>query len=274
MKDKRINKKTLCKAFEIFISVISIVLSLILYDNYAVLFARAGCEKMQIKVSDEARKNCDYSVALEFYERIMNQNDEYSPYAALARLQIYNDSFAETKHEDEMLECLKVAAKSDDINVLYSCLEFVIQKSDEIIDESIFFDEENIVIIQDIFNKINKIDKNFLNRAGIETDISVEATEWILLKDRKVDWETYHWEYVSTSVTTEAGLEFISDDEKLVAVDSFQERADNSSAALITYYKYYRYERVVDSTEKKLVKDILRENIPKSKTIYLSQISF
>lgn len=59
------------------------------------------------------------------------------------------------------------------------------------------------------------------------------------------------WKYVSTKVSTDPGLAFSNDTEKLVYVDSWQELECpncNKSAAVITYYKYYRYKLVTTTT--------------------------
>lgn len=63
--------------------------------------------------------------------------------------------------------------------------------------------------------------------------------------------QTSEWKYVSTKVDTDPGLAFSSATEKLVYVDSWQELECpncNKSAAIITYYKYYRYKLVTSTT--------------------------
>lgn len=85
-------------------------------------------------------------------------------------------------------------------------------------------------------------------KGAVETTKTINASYTTVDNYNIVDadqvYTSYEWQYVSTKITTEAGLEFVGGNEKLVSVDSWQERECSACAALVTYYKYYRYKKV------------------------------
>ena len=93
-------------------------------------------------------------------------------------------------------------------------------------------------------------------KAAIETVKSTDRSYDVIQNYDVVDADvTYpdqvqktEWKYVSTKVSTDGGLSFVGDTEKLLLVDSWQERTCSTCASVITYYKYYRYRLVTTTT--------------------------
>lgn len=268
------------KEFDRIISVISLVLTLVLFNNYDMFFANLGNEKMQISIADNARKNCDYSTALEYYEKIIKQDDEYASYAALARLEIYNEMPDSEKHYNEIIECFSIALKSNYISVLKSCLKFVIEQSESVLKSdnkmSDLFKDENIALIKDLLNNINEIDKSVLDGLGLEFPVSENDVIWLFVKQGKVNSYYYHWDYVSTIVSEDPTLANLGESEKIEYVGTWQEPESESvfSAAMITYYKYYRYTKIIDEEKEEIAFDVLKNNDYNTEPIYLSQLDF
>lgn len=268
------------KEFDRIISVISIVLTLVLFNNYDMLFANLGNEKMQISIADNARINCDYSTALSYYEKIMKQEDEYSSYAALARLEIYDAMSDSEKHYNEIIECFSIAIKSNDISVLKSCLTFVIEQSEIFFSSnnkmSELFKDENIALVKDLLNHINEIDKSVLDGLGLEFPVSENNVRWLFVEQGKVNFYYYHWEYVSTIVSEDPSLAILGENERIEYVGTWQEPESENvySAAMITYYKYYQYTKIIDEEKEEIAFDVLKNNDYDTAPIYLSQLNF
>lgn len=89
-------------------------------------------------------------------------------------------------------------------------------------------------------------------KGAVETSKKITASYNIInnydIVDADKTYSSYEWQYVSTKVTTEAGLEFVGEDEKLIAAGSWQERECAACAAVVTYYRYFRYKKVVTGT--------------------------
>ncbi len=58
-------------------------------------------------------------------------------------------------------------------------------------------------------------------------------------------YKEHQFKYVATVIDTKAGLQYVNEKEKLVYIESWQERVcttTNACGAVVTYYKYFKYE--------------------------------
>lgn len=267
------------KEFGRLFSLISFILTIFIFNNYCVILANLGDEKMQIHVADEARKNCDYSTAQTFYGKISDSDSVYAPYAALSRLEIYDGIYSNAIDLNDFTKCFLKAAKSNDIRVLKSCLYFLANRIDWFTNEDIpadisIFSDNNIGIVKEMLNSINEEDESLLENIGLEFPLDDDDIRYIFIEKGLIDLTYFHWEYESTINTEESGLSKIDDNEKILLAEICPQLVNKLGTEMITIYKYYKYKKVIDKAKSEPAIDILKNKEFKPVTLYLSQIDF
>lgn len=265
------------REFDRILSIISIIVTLILVENYSIVFARFGMEKMQFKVADEARINCDFSTALEYYDMIIKENDTNAPYAALAELEIYTQYYNSIADVDEVINDFIIASRSDDVLVLKSCFYFLITQFDLNMSDdkyrSKLLSAENIEYIVRLFNKIYSLDEDLFKDTGINFPVDKADINAILSKNAKKTMDEWHWEYVSTIVSEKSYLSTETENEKVMLVSVEDHPVCIASFDSIKVYKYWRYKKVIDKKNNSIpILNILLQKEYAVNPIYFSKM--
>lgn len=268
---KRIKKKIKITKKEIILSIIipiiiSIFTSIVFCPNYPEFLAHLKIEKSQVKYADQCRMNYDITNALDYYERIGNNSSKYSPYANLACAQIHN----EQGQYEKAFEFYKKAIVSDDIRVLSSCMQFVINqinadanKKENAVN---LLNEDNIDFVVDLINKINEISPEVFIDFNVKFPIDESFVNNYLNPDSKITINKSYWKYDYTLVDTSGSLAYVKDNERLDFVATWDELLNSKSFDTVTKYKYYHY---VLETENKEISTLsaIQNSIIEYKTI-------
>ena len=209
-----------------------------------------GFEKQLIKLADEARIQNNYSESLNWYKKIAKKDNEYSPYAYLAIGEILSNEI-DYKSYDVAYDAFKKAVDlSDNIDILNSTLNFVLQQIKLIQSEPEgnainMLSNDNVDFVTNLLNKINSISPKQFEFIDVVFPLTAESTQDFFNQDGKIKQYYYKWEYISTLTSYNGNEAFVGDEEKLVLVDQWQELVSTSSFSTVTVYKYYRYKKVV-----------------------------
>lgn len=238
-KEKKITKKEILLSIIIPI-IISFITSAIFSPNYLGLFAHFGIEKFQIEYADQCRTNYDITNALVYYGIIGERDSKYAPYANLACAQIHN----EQQQYKKALEFYQKAVVSNDIRILSSCMNFVINQmnySTNKKDSLNLFEDENIQFVVELMNKINELSPDTFKDYKIDFPIDESFVNEYLNPDSKITINRTYWKYDYTLVDTDGSLAHVKDNERLDYVTSWDESLNSTSFDTVTKYKYYHY---------------------------------
>lgn len=273
---KKLRYNILEKILSFTISFLSFLFAIITYDNYDTFLAKRGVESQQIVVADEARRNFDYSKALNYYGMIVDRDDIYSPYAALAKLEIYNDIISDYKDWEDILNCFSVAVKSQDSLVLRKCLNIVLsvgkkQNNPSMLLNNAILSKDNLENITELLNGLYNLQPEIFSDIEFMFPITSEKVDSFFLKFETLTIEKYRWKYVATITSDKSGLGYVHDDEKVILVGISTVPISELSTVMVNVYTYYKYEKVVISNTQKNIYEILtNESIA---PIYLSSLT-
>lgn len=259
----------------IILAVIALIVTFVLYNTYDELLANFKFEKYQIKVADEARKTFDYGKALTYYNLIIENEDNYSSYAALAKLEIYNDINSEYKDKNDIIRCFKEAIKSKDIQILKKCLNLVLiasesKNSEDNPAENYILCNDNLENIVKLINFINELEPKYLENVKSLLPITKKQVRKYFVDGDDVMLTTYYWKYVSTITSPKSSLGHIDDNEQVLLEDMSVVCIDPLSMTMVKVYKYYKYKKVVTSEEYIKIYELLnKKSYPPT---YLSDI--
>lgn len=250
----------------LFLNIISIVLTLVMCTNYTSILAHLGFEKSQIRYADQCRTNYDITNALEYYEIIGDNDSKYAPYANLACAQIHN----EQQQYEKAYEFYQKAVVSNDIRVLSSCMEFVINQINYTTNTKEgavnLFEDENIQFVVELMNKINEISPSTFKNYEINFPVDKSFVNEYLNPDSKITINKAYWKYDYTLVDTDGSLAYVNDEERLDYVTSWAELLQSSSFEIVAKYKYYHYVLETENKEVLTLKTI-QNSLSKYRTI-------
>lgn len=257
---------------------LSIAMSVFFCFNYLLAPAQLGMEWAQIDLADKYRINCEFHDSIDWYDHVINQKDEYAPYACIAIGEIYSKEL-DIKRYDEAFKYYSQAASSTNLDILFSCLDFIItqtemRNSGEFAKENPpldLTDDEHIEFVKEVFNNFD-VAYDGLFFSDINFPISDDDVKDLLHADCKVTVKTSNWEYVSTITSSDATLGHIDDNEKIILIDTYQELVSPNSASLITIYKYYKYKLVPESEVTYTSTEYIRNIIGYPKMILLNDV--
>lgn len=257
---------------------VSIIIATVFCTNTEVVLGNLGSLKVQIELADNARLNNEYSESIKWYNKVAKKDSNYAPYAHLAIAEIYSLEL-ENKNYERALEEYKYAVyQSTDIQIFNSAICFVIQQI-ELTRENPnfaidFFNEQNIIFVVDIMNRMNAVDPNRFSSLPISFPVNAEDVKTIFSFETQYEVLQYKWEYVSTITSDQSNLSYTNDTEKVMLVDSWEELVDSTCFSTIRIYEYYRYKKVQYDSYKINSLDAVQRVLDTQKPIFLKQLHF
>lgn len=233
-------------------NVISIVLSVFFCFNSALPLAGIGISKYQIQIAYESRLTGDFSESVKWYKKLANKGNKYSPYAYLSIAEIYSSEVGVKRYEEAFQNYRNAEANSDDIIILNLCMNFIVQQIDLFNsgqDEDCInlLDDEHVDFIVDVMNKISEVSPSTFSCLNIEFPLNKNDVVMIFDVNQTLNKTVESWEYISTKITEKPGLQFVGDDKKRVLVRQWAEPSGCLDGTMIVWYKYYDYEKVIET---------------------------
>lgn len=263
--------------------IIAITLSVVICVNATTALGYLNIGNNRLKLADQLRQDNNYSESVNWYKKIANSKrksfQKYKPYANLALAEIYSeelDNIDYTEAYDWYSKAID-SMNNKDIRVYKSFLRFaanqieLYQPSDE--ERINIYDTEFVQFIVDSINGLFETTPEVFSGYDLEFPINDYRTRELFDIETTISKTLTEWKYVSTIVSKDPGLSEVKENKKILYVDSWQERADNYSASVNTYYKYYRY-KSYSKTENISGLDFIREIAGTKGKIYLMGLHF
>ena len=263
--------------------IIAITLSVVICVNATTALGYLNIGNNRLKLADQLRQDNSYAESVNWYKKIANSKrksfQKYKPYANLALGEIYIEELDNVDYK-LALKFYKDAINdisNKDIRVYKSFLRFAanqINMYQQLNEECInIYNTEFVQLIVESINGIYELSPEMLSNYDLEFPINDYRTRELFDIETTISKTLTEWKYVSTIVSKDAGLSEVKDDEKILLADSWQERADDYSASVNTYYKYYRY-KSYNKTENISGLDFIREIAGRKNRIYLISLQF
>lgn len=276
-------KLTIKSVLFILEQIIAITLSVVICVNATTALGYLNIGNNRLKLADQLRQDNSYAESINWYKKIANSKrksfQKYKPYANLALAEIYSEELDNVDYK-LALDFYKDATKdinNMDVRIYKSFLRFAanqINMYQPLNEECInIYSTEFVQLIVESINGIYESTPDVFSNYDLEFPLNDHRTRELFDIETTISKTTTEWKYVSTIVSKDAGLSKVKDDEKILLADSWQERADNYSASVNTYYKYYRY-KSYSKTENISGLDFIREIAGTKSNIYLTSLQF
>ena len=263
--------------------IIAITLSVVICVNATTALGYLNIGNNRLILADQLRQDNSYAESINWYKKITESKrksfKKYKPYAYLALAEIYSEELDKSDYKvalDYYAKTIK-SMSSKDIRVYKSFLRFAANQIElyQPFDENCvkIYDTEFVQLLVDSVNDIYETTPEVFSSYDLEFPINDYHTRELFDIETTISKTTTEWKYVSTIVRKDAGLSKVKENEKTLLVDSWQERADNYSASVNTYYKYYRY-KSYSKTENISGLDFFRETAGTKSKIYLMSLQF